>query len=71
LVYNALGRSQIDASMNHGTGQYSVGVTGIYRTTWQAALTYQSYIGAPNPTLAGDASLADRGFVSFNIQHTF
>lgn len=71
LIYNVLGRSMMDASMNHGTGQYSFGITGIYRTTWQATLQYQGYLGKPDPNLAGDASLADRSWVGFNIQHTF
>lgn len=71
LIYNAIGRSQIDASMNHGTGQYSFGVKAIYRTNWTATVQYQGFLGAANPSLAGDASIADRGFVNFNIQHTF
>ena len=71
LIYNVLGRSMMDASMNHGTGQYSFGVTGIYRNTWQATLQYQGYLGSPNPNLAGDASIADRSWIGLSLQHTF
>lgn len=68
ITYNLFGRSQIDSSMNHGTGTFSVGVTGTYDTTWIAGLTYQDYLGAPNTVLNADA---DRGYISFNVQHTF
>jgi hypothetical protein len=68
LEYGLFGRSQIDQSMNHGCGSVNVGVTATYLTTWTAGLTYVDYIGAPNPTYN---DLADRGYVSFNIEHTF
>ncbi len=71
VAYNLFGRSQIDVTENHGTGILDFGVTATYKATWIAGLNYQDYIGAPNPNLAGDASTADRGFVSFSIQHTF
>ncbi len=68
FTYDFLGRSQIDQTMNHGTGEISVGVTGTYKSNWIAGLTYNNYFGKPdlvtNP-------LADRGYVSFNLQHTF
>ncbi len=68
FTYDFLGRSQIDQTMNHGTGEISVGVTGTYKATWVAGLTYVDYFGkadlVTNP-------LADRGYVSFNLQHTF
>ena len=68
ITYNLFGRSQFDATQNHGTGSVTFGLTAIYRTTWTAALTYKDYLGAPNPTIN---SLADRGYLSFNMQHTF
>lgn len=68
INYNLFGRSQIDSTMNHGTGTLDVGVTAIYRQNWTATLNYQDYLGRPDPTLN---SIADRGYVSFNIQHTF
>jgi hypothetical protein len=71
IAYNLFGRSQIDGTENHGTGTLDVGVSATYQTTWIASVNYQDYLGAPNPSLQGDASDADRGYVSFNIQHTF
>jgi hypothetical protein len=68
LTYNIFGRSQINSTENHGTGTVSVGVTATYRTTWTAGLTYNDYLGAPDPALN---PLADRGYLSFNIEHTF
>jgi len=68
LKYNCLGRSQVDSTMNHGTGYVNIGVAAIYRATWIANLTYQDYFGKADPTLNPDA---DRGFVEFSVQHTF
>ncbi len=68
ISYNLFGRSQIDQTENHGTGTFSVGVTATYHTSWIAGLTYQDYLGAANTVLNADA---DRGYVSFNVQHTF
>jgi len=68
ITYNLFGRSEVDGGMNHGTGNFSLGVTATYRATWIAGLTYDDYLGAPSPTLN---SLADRGYLSFNIEHTF
>jgi hypothetical protein len=68
MEYGLFGRSQIDQNMNHGCGSVNVGVTATYLTTWTAGLTYNDYLGAPNPEFN---DLADRGYVSFNIEHTF
>lgn len=66
--YNFLGRSEVDSTMNNGTGDVNVGVAATYRTVWKASLTYQDYFGRPDPTLN---PLADRGFVAFSIQRAF
>ena len=66
--FTMLGRSQIASNVNHGTGTIDVGVSGTYKTTWIATLSYQDYLGAPSPSYNADA---DRGYVSFNVQHTF
>jgi hypothetical protein len=71
FTYDLFGRSQVDATMNHGTGAVSVGVTAVYKATWTAGLTYNDYIGAPNPNLQGSPGIADRGYLSFNVEHTF
>ena len=68
ISYDFLGRSEIDGTMNHGTGSFSLGVTATYRTTWIAALTYKDFLGKADTTLN---PLADRGYLNLNIQHTF
>jgi hypothetical protein len=68
ITYDMFGRSKIDATMNRGTGAFSMGVTAIYRVTWIAGLTYNDYFGRPDPVINPNA---DRGYVSFNIEHTF
>lgn len=68
ITYDFLGRSEMDTSIYHGNGVFDVGVTGTYRHTWIASLSYQDYLGKPNTTYN---QIADRGFVSLNLQHTF
>jgi len=68
IHYNLFGRSQVDSTMNHGTGYVNFGVAATYRTVWSGSLTYQDYFGAPDPVLNPDA---DRGFVEFSVQRTF
>jgi hypothetical protein len=58
----------VDQSLYHGNAQLDVGVSGTYKGVWIATLTYQDYLGAPQTTYNG---LADRGFVSLNLQHSF
>jgi hypothetical protein len=70
--YGLFNRSEFDSSINHGQGIFNVGVTGIYKTTWTAGIVYQDYIGGASTLIAGATSgIADRGYVSFNIEHTF
>ena len=73
LAYTFYGRSEIDGTENNGTGSVNVGVTATYKATWIASVTYNDYIGAPNPllTVGGEPSLADRNYVLLNFQHTF
>jgi hypothetical protein len=68
FTYDLFGRSQIDSTENHGTGQVSVGVTMVYNTVWSAGIVFNDYIGAPSTSLN---PLADRGYLSFNVQRTF
>ena len=74
LKYNFAGESEMDQTMNHGTGNYSIGVTATYHENWDASLTYQGYFGnvGSNPDLPGVSSdPTDRAYVSLNLQHTF
>jgi hypothetical protein len=66
IKYNLFGNSRVDASMVHSTGDVNVGISATYRQTWTAGLFYQDYLGKPSMN-----SNADRGYVSFNVQHTF
>jgi hypothetical protein len=68
IAYNYLGRSQMDITMNHGTGSFNMGVSATYNTVWTAAVTYFDYLGKADPALNG---LADRGYVELNITRTF
>ena len=68
INYNYLGRSYVDQTLYHGTAIFDAGVTATYQVNWIASLNYQDYLGKPD--LAHNA-LADRGFVSLNLQHTF
>jgi hypothetical protein len=68
VAYDMFGRSEVDSTMNVGTGSVSVGVTATYRVTWTAGLTYKDFFGAPDPVINPNA---DRGYVSFNVEHTF
>jgi hypothetical protein len=71
LAYNLVGRSAIDPTENHSTGSANVGVTATYKVRWIASLTFNDFIGAANPNLSGEPSVADRNYVLFNLQHTF
>ena len=68
LSYDYLGRSEVDASIYHGNGSYDAGITATYKTNWIASVAYQGYFGKPNTVYN---PLVDRGFISFNLQHTF
>jgi len=71
LSYDFYGRSMVDPTENNGTGSINFGVTATYKTTWIASVTYNDYIGAPNPLLQGEPSVADRSYVLLNLQHSF
>jgi hypothetical protein len=71
LAYGLFGRSMIDSTENHGTGHVNFGVTATYKVNWIASVTFQDYIGAPNPNLGGEPAIADRNFVLINAQHSF
>jgi hypothetical protein len=68
ITYDYLGRSYVDSSLYHGTGVFTTGVTATYKVNWIASLSYQDFLGKPDVV---HNDLADRGFVSLNLQHTF
>jgi hypothetical protein len=74
LTYYVAGNSQALTVMNHGTGNFSFGVTATYNNTWDAALSYVGYFGraGTNPSVPNiSASPPDRAYVSLSLQHTF
>lgn len=73
MAYGFYGRSEIDPTENNGTGNVNFGITATYRVTWIASVTYNDYIGAPNPLINNGAEpvLADRSYVLLNFQRTF
>jgi Protein of unknown function (DUF1302) len=72
LLYNYAGNSKMDGSMQHGTGNWSVGISATYRQSWDATLSYVGYFGAINLNSGTNTSqMADRGYMSLNLQHTF
>jgi len=71
FAYDFYGRSMVDPTENNGTGSVNFGVTATYDTTWIESVTYNDFLGAPNPVLLGESELADRSYVLFNIQHSF
>jgi hypothetical protein len=68
LTYDYLGNSEMDQSIQHGTGNITFGIKATYQTTWIATLTYKDYFGKPNTSYNG---LADRGYLSLQLQHSF
>lgn len=68
IQYNYLGRSDVDLNLYHGTGTFSVGVTGTYKVNWICSLAYQDFLGKPDAVYN---TLADRGYVALNLAHTF
>lgn len=68
LTYDYLGRSVVDSTLYHGNGVFTTGITATYKVSWIASLSYQDYFGKPD---VSHNALADRGFVSLNLQHTF
>jgi hypothetical protein len=73
LSYNVAGNSEWNAGANHGTGSYTASIVATYRENWIGSLNYVGYFGkagtdASEPEIQ---ALADRGYVSLNLQHTF
>jgi hypothetical protein len=82
--WNLAGRSSAVANFNGGSsgaGDLSIGLKGVYRSVWNAGLSYVKYFGAedtftvphnsPGPHLSFMQTLADRDFISFYISRTF
>ncbi|HEX4637450.1 MAG TPA: DUF1302 family protein [Rhizomicrobium sp.] len=66
LGFNIAGRSFSYYTQNSGTGDFRIGVSGTYLSTWKAGVAYVGFLGAP-----GRQPLADRDFVMVNLERTF
>ena len=74
VSYNFAGNSEVQTSMNHGTGSYSASIVATYRESWDASLNYVGYFGKAgnNATVPEtSAEAVDRSYISLNLQHTF
>jgi hypothetical protein len=72
LLYNYAGNSEMDSTMNHGTGEITAGVSAAYKVSWIAALNYVTFFGNPAASLTPEAAQnVDRGYITLNLQHTF
>jgi hypothetical protein len=72
LTWDYAGNSQMDLTMNHGSGQFTAGITATYLQTWIASLNYVDFLGSPGLSdVPNTNSLADRGYMTLNIEHTF
>jgi hypothetical protein len=74
VTYNFLGNSQMDTTMNNGTGSVTASIVATYRENWDASFNYVAYFGraGTNPGVPHiSANASDRSYVSLNLQHTF
>jgi hypothetical protein len=72
LTYDFAGNSEVDGSMNHGTGEFTAGVVATYKQNWDGSLSYVDFLGRPGLSGVPSASQeADRGYITLNLQHTF
>ena len=82
--WNFAGRSSAISNFNGGSsqaGDFSCGLKFVYRTVWNAGLSYVKYFGSEDtftvphnsatPHLSFDQSLEDRDFISFYISRAF
>jgi hypothetical protein len=82
--WNFAGRSSAISNFNGGSsqaGDFSCGLKFVYRTVWNAGVSYVKYFGSEEtftvphnsatPHLSFDQSLEDRDFISFYISRAF
>jgi hypothetical protein len=67
LTYNVKGKTPVTSAFNgDNAGNFSIGLNGEYRKTWNVALQYTNYFGG-----AAVQPLKDRDFISLSLQRTF
>jgi len=84
LRYTLDGQSAVSQWDGKDSGNFNIGIAGVYMGEWQFGLNYTHYIGKAvalmdfSPLLAGGTPmfgqgnhLADRHYLSFNLRRTF
>jgi hypothetical protein len=79
IGYNPVGKSSVVGFNGGGyhTGDFTLGVKGVYQQVWNVSLNYTRYLGPAEPLLnaAGQftfgQTLADRDFVSLSMSRSF
>jgi hypothetical protein len=66
LGYNLSGESYSYYAQNAGTGDFQIGVSALYRSTWRASLVLTGFMGSPM-----HQPLADRNFIGLSLERTF
>ena len=66
LGYNLTGHGLSYYAQNGGAGDFEIGVSALYRSTWKASLVLTQFIGAP-----AHQPLADRNFIAFTLERSF
>lgn len=66
LGYNVTGRGFTYYAQNGGTGDFRLGVSATYLSTWKLGLIYTGFLGR-----ASRQPLADRGFATLSLERTF
>lgn len=66
LGYNLTGRGYSYYAQDGGTGDFKIGVSALYRSTWKTSLVLTGFIGSPSRQ-----PLVDRNFIVFNLERTF
>lgn len=66
LGYNLTGEGYSYYAQNAGAGDFEIGISALYRSTWKASLVLTGFIGSP-----ARQPLADRNFIAFTLERTF
>jgi hypothetical protein len=66
LGYDPIGRSSVDSTENARTGSFTLGIDAVFRTVWEADLTYTKFLGP-----SARQPLADRSFIVLSLQRSF
>lgn len=79
IGYNPVGKSSVVGFNGGGyhTGDFTLGIKGVYQQVWNVSLNYTRYLGAAQPYedavghYTYGQSLADRDFISLSLSRSF